>query len=191
MIIQIFWTALGCTGHWGLQKRKLIQLKKKHLKKNGGTTLLHLLSQHERQMNAFKIFTAEELSKATHNYDGSRVLGQGGQGTVYMGGLPDNTIVAIQVQQFMNEIRINHKNVVNLLGCCLETQVPMDNKTTNILLDIDYTAKVSDFGTAKFAPVDRTSMTTLVQGTLGYILCCVPWLFSATLQGLLASPIVN
>ncbi|KAL8171701.1 LOW QUALITY PROTEIN: hypothetical protein V2J09_023505 [Rumex salicifolius] len=220
---------------WGLQKRKLIQVRKKHFKENGGNTLQELLSQHESQIDAFKIFTAEELNKATNNYEESRVLGQGGQGTVYKGELPNKTVVAIkrsnaidksQVHQFVNEIvvlsRINHKNVVKLLGCCLETQVPMlvyefitngtlfdhiqrnhasqipwcarlrigaktagavsylhsaasipiihrDIKTTNILLDISYTTKVSDFGTSKLAPVDRTSMTTLVQGTLGYL----------------------
>ncbi|KAL8171695.1 hypothetical protein V2J09_023499 [Rumex salicifolius] len=206
---------------WGLQKRKLIQLRKKHYEENGGITLQHLLSQHERQIDTFKIYTADELNKATHNYDDNKILGQGGQGTVYMGELPDTTIVAIkksnaidksQVDQFVNEVVVlsqtNHRNVVKLLGCCLETEIPVlvyefikngtlfdhiqkdhtpqmpwatrlriaseiagalsylhseaampiihrDIKTTNILLDVGYISKVSDFGTSKFAPFDK------------------------------------
>ncbi|XP_059454779.1 putative wall-associated receptor kinase-like 16 [Corylus avellana] len=120
-----------------LQKRKYIKLKAKLFQQNGGLIL-------ERRLRALgstrkaKIFTFEELKVATKNYRESRIIGRGGFGTVYKGFLPNNTIVAIkksktvdpdQVDQFINEIvllsQIDHKNVVKLLGCCLETQVPL------------------------------------------------------------------
>ncbi|KFK23597.1 hypothetical protein AALP_AAs49775U000100, partial [Arabis alpina] len=44
-----------------------------------------------------------------------------------------------------------------------------DIKTTNIMLDEKYRAKVSDFGTSRSITVDHTHLTTVVSGTVGYV----------------------
>ena len=128
----------GSWTYWGLKNRKLIELKEKFFQQNGGLLLQQILSNHRDFVEIARIYSAEELEKATDNYNESRVLGQGGYGTVYRGILPDNRVIAIkkskigsqcQVEQFINEIailtQINHRNAVQLLGCCLETEVPL------------------------------------------------------------------
>ncbi|KAF3604826.1 hypothetical protein DY000_02046409 [Brassica cretica] len=120
-----------------MKQRKTAELRQKFFQQNGGVMLIQRLSGGGTSNANVKIFIEEGMKTSTNSYDESRILGQGGQGTVYEGILPDNSIVAIQkarlgdnsqVEQFINEVlvlsQINHRNVVKLLGCCLETEVP-------------------------------------------------------------------
>ncbi|GAY53653.1 hypothetical protein CUMW_150760, partial [Citrus unshiu] len=142
----------GCSGGLGLlfllvgiwwlykfvKRRREIKLKQKFFKRNGGLLLQQELSSNESNIEKTKLFTSKDLEKATDNYNANRILGQGGQGTVYKGMLTDGRIVAVKksklvdetnVEQFINEVvilsQINHRNIVKLLGCCLETEVPL------------------------------------------------------------------
>ncbi|KAK3009801.1 hypothetical protein RJ639_015164 [Escallonia herrerae] len=86
------------------------------------------------------LYSTEEMEKATDSFNEILVLGnwKGRQGTVYKGMLSDGSIMAIkksnrvgedQVGRFINEVlflsQINHRNIVRLLGGCLEHEVPL------------------------------------------------------------------
>jgi serine/threonine protein kinase len=106
------------------QKRQL----DKSFEKNGGKVL--------QNVKGLTIFTKEGLKKITRN--NSDFLGNGAFGNVYKGTLPDDTIVAVKGsivvneesrKDFTDEVEIQtnmiHKNILRLVGCCLEVEVPM------------------------------------------------------------------
>ncbi|GJT38089.1 wall-associated receptor kinase 2-like protein [Tanacetum coccineum] len=122
---------------FGIRKRKLIKLREKFFEQNGGVFLKQKLNA-PGTSEAMIMFTTEQLRKATHNYSEERIIGRGGYGVVYKGILPDKRVVAIkksrlvdetQSEQFINEVliltQVIHRNVVKLLGCCLEKEVPV------------------------------------------------------------------
>ncbi|XP_058069723.1 wall-associated receptor kinase 17-like [Magnolia sinica] len=218
------------------KKRDLRNLNAKYFRQNGGLLLQKYFSPSKgATFKHIKIFSACELKKATSNYDRNRILGSGGQGTVFMGTQEDGLIIAVkkpedvaqgQVDLFINGLvilsQIDHKNIVKLLGCCLETQVPLliyefisggtlyqklhDDpnlttqlswkdrlrialeiadavsylhscvsmpifhvKSSNILLDENFTAKLADFGVSRLIPIDKIWVSTTGKGTIGYL----------------------
>ena len=116
----------------GKEKRKLKQerkMAKAFFERNGGPIL--------EKVNKIKLFKKEELNSILKN---RHSLGEGGFGEVYKGVLlgDDSQPQPVAVKrpkkvnladhQFANEViiqsRVLHKNIVKLIGCCLQVDVP-------------------------------------------------------------------
>ncbi|XP_059641369.1 receptor-like serine/threonine-protein kinase ALE2 [Cornus florida] len=185
-----------------------------------------------------KIFSLNDIERATDNFEASRILGEGGFGLVYSGILEDGRKVAVKVlkrddrqgsREFLAEVemlsRLHHRNLVKLIGICSEDHtrclvyelvpngsveshlhgadkeaapldwgarmkialgaarglaylhedssprvIHRDFKSSNILLEEDFTPKVSDFGLARTALDEGNKhISTHVMGTFGYL----------------------
>ncbi|KAJ7968436.1 G-type lectin S-receptor-like serine/threonine-protein kinase [Quillaja saponaria] len=85
------------------------------------------------ELQELPLFEFAKLATATNDFHSANKLGQGGFGPVYKGILEDGKEVAVKrlsrasgqgLEEFMNEVvvisKLQHRNLVKLLGCCIE-----------------------------------------------------------------------
>ncbi|KAK9053890.1 hypothetical protein SSX86_024965 [Deinandra increscens subsp. villosa] len=110
--------------------KKMLLLQMRRLRR------FYMYVRAEKNMNPeLRYFTFQSISSATNNFSSTNKLGQGGFGEVYKGKLVDGQEVAVKrlsrssgqgVKEFKNETeliaKLQHTNLVRLLGCCVEKQ---------------------------------------------------------------------
>ncbi|KAG1347959.1 LEAF RUST 10 DISEASE-RESISTANCE LOCUS RECEPTOR-LIKE PROTEIN KINASE-like 1.1 [Cocos nucifera] len=181
------------------------------------------------------VYSYRDIERATNHFSDANRLGTGAYGTVYVGRIPNNEIVAVKrirrgdtdsMDQITNEIKlissVSHPNLVRLLGCCMDRDEQIllyefmpngtlsqhlhgergdglswtsrlsvavqtahaiahlhsavhppiyhrDIKSSNILLDYNFGAKVADFGLSRIGMMESSHISTAPQGTPGYL----------------------
>lgn len=181
------------------------------------------------------VYSYRDIERATNHFSDANRLGTGAYGTVYVGKIPNDEVVAVKrirrgdtdsMDQIINEIKlissVSHTNLVRLLGCCMDrgeqillyefmpngtlsqhlhgergeglswasrlsiaaetacaiahlhstVHPPIyhrDIKSSNILLDHGFGAKVADFGLSRIGMTELSHISTAPQGTPGYL----------------------
>ncbi|MED6122141.1 hypothetical protein PIB30_037022 [Stylosanthes scabra] len=120
--------------------------------------------QRKRHPN-LPLFSFKMIMAATEKFSPDNKLGQGGFGSVYKGQLFDGPEIAVKrlskdsgqgIEEFINEVtllvKLQHRNLVKLLGCCLEKEERMlvyeylPNKSLDFLIFDEVRRSSLDWG---------------------------------------------
>ncbi|XP_028762809.1 G-type lectin S-receptor-like serine/threonine-protein kinase At1g11300 isoform X2 [Neltuma alba] len=150
--------------HSGKRHSKQVLLKRDgaNVDKTSGN-IIGKLSQVKFQ--ELLVYDFEKVAMATNNFQLTNKLGQGGFGPVYKGTLQDGQDIAVKrlsrasgqgQEEFMNEMivisRLQHRNLVKLLGCCIEGEEKMliyeymPNKSLDAFIFDPEKSKLLDWG---------------------------------------------
>ncbi|KAL5736152.1 hypothetical protein ACOSQ2_030940 [Xanthoceras sorbifolium] len=118
----------------------IFYILKRKLKKQGMMKSNHKMaySDGEKEEMELWVFDFNTIAKATDNFSNDNKLGEGGFGPVYKGTLTEGQEIAVKrlskcsgqgLEEFKNEIKLiaklQHRNLVKLLGCCIQADESM------------------------------------------------------------------
>ncbi|OWM77555.1 hypothetical protein CDL15_Pgr016953 [Punica granatum] len=99
---------------------------------------MHQDLEYDRRTSDLPLFDLSTIATATNNFSFINKLGRGGFGSVYKGVLENGKEIAVKrlskssgqgIEEFKNEVtliaRLQHRNLVKILGCCIEEDEKM------------------------------------------------------------------
>ncbi|XP_047970066.1 G-type lectin S-receptor-like serine/threonine-protein kinase At4g27290 [Salvia hispanica] len=123
---------------------------------NGGILFVARLKRQVKRKSEdleLPVIKMETIVQATNNFSTENMIGIGGFGSVYKGNMPSGEEIAVKrlsrsshqgLEEFRNEVmviaKLQHKNLVKLLGCCIEEDERMliyeylENKSLDLLV---------------------------------------------------------
>ncbi|XP_020171463.1 wall-associated receptor kinase 2 [Aegilops tauschii subsp. strangulata] len=165
-----------------IKRQALIRQSDEYYQQHGGEILSEIMRV-ERNIG-FTVYARAAIEAGTNMFDKENIIGEGGQGTVYKAVLDvdgKDTLVAVKrcnevdesrrkdfVQELVILCRVDHPNIVKLLGCCLQFEVPIlvyeyvKNKTLQELLYSQPTSCRATLGT-------RLRIAAQSAGALAYL----------------------
>uniref|UniRef100_A0A0E0LLS6 Uncharacterized protein n=1 Tax=Oryza punctata TaxID=4537 RepID=A0A0E0LLS6_ORYPU len=184
-IAAILLMAVACFCYWKRIRRRPEE----------ETFLPYSVSSDDIQSIDSLILDLPTLRVATDDFADTKMIGKGGFGMVYKGVLPDGQEIAVKrlcgsSRQGIGELKTSDTDksreldwgkrfkIINGIARGLQYLhedsqlkiVHRDLKASNILLDFDYSPKISDFGLAKIFGGDQSEdVTNRIAGTYGYM----------------------
>ncbi|WCJ42957.1 receptor kinase 1 [Euphorbia peplus] len=136
IFIPSTWLVIVITIYFWLKKRKRARKSKRRKRIIDFANILSAgneLEEGSRSHQDLTFFDFSVILAATGNFSSSNKIGQGGFGPVYKGNLSNGQEIAVKrmsncskqgTEEFKNEVKLiaklQHKNLVKLLGCCIE-----------------------------------------------------------------------
>ncbi|KAF7080813.1 hypothetical protein CFC21_084824 [Triticum aestivum] len=120
-----------------IKRQALNRQSDEYFKQHGGEILAEMTRDGHGRSIPFAVYTREEIEAATGSFNKANIVGEGGQGTVYKAVLRGAAVAVKRCKEvdesrtkdFVQELvilcRVDHPNIVKLLGCCLQYEAPV------------------------------------------------------------------
>ncbi|ESR46614.1 hypothetical protein CICLE_v10003948mg [Citrus x clementina] len=157
--------------------------KEKCIMRNGKNLLENLISSFNGKRKPILSFSAEELKIATNNYDLQRVKTQGFVYQLYNAFLHGRPMSVMKFQNndkydayewclknIVFASQMSHSNILMLIGCCLETQIPVlvfESVSSGILANYIHGPRPSHF--EPFLLTHRLKIAMEIANALAYL----------------------